>query len=509
MKIISMYLPQFHRTKENDEWWGDGFTEWSTVKRAERFSLSHYQPRVPLDSNYYNLLDKETMIWQANLMKQYGVDGQCIYHYWFKDGRQILEKPAQNLLQWQEIEMPFCFCWANESWARTWSNIGEKNSWANTFETEENRVGSGILLEQKYGREEQWKQHFDYLLPFFRDERYIKIKGKPVFLIYKASLIPCISEMIDKWREWAVENGFEGIYVIGANSNRKTESSLDAVLYHEPQRTMSIMNYRKPDRKNILTLDYDEVWNELLGIHSGNENTIYGGFVGYDDTPRRGREGIIIENATPEKFKVYLTELIAKNAANKNELIFLNAWNEWGEGMYLEPDEKYEYGYLNAVQFAKENYTEYLNKYEENSSKKDIALKKEIEFWTDKSTRYEEYWRILDAWLCLKEEGILLERYFIERNIHSIAIYGVGILGKHLLREIGKESEKVHIAYAIDRKADALHTDIKIYSPEDEFPKVDAIVVTAIYAFSDIRKQLEKRGYENIISLEEIVMERV
>ena len=184
MKVISMYLPQFHRTKENDEWWGEGFTEWTTVKSAEKFHQSQYQPRVPLNCNYYSLLEKSTMIWQADLMKQYGVDGQCFYHYWFKDGRQILEKPAQNLLQWKEIDIPFCFCWANESWARTWSRIGDKNPWANIFEREE-RNGSGILLEQKYGEEEQWKRHFEYLLPFFKDERYIKIENRPVFLIYK------------------------------------------------------------------------------------------------------------------------------------------------------------------------------------------------------------------------------------------------------------------------------------------------------------------------------------
>ena len=118
MKVIAMYLPQFHRVKENDEWWGEGFTEWTAVRGAKQLFNGHYQPRIPQNRNYYDLLEKDTMLWQASLMKQYGIDGMCIYHYWFKDGRKILEKPAENLLQWKDVDMPFCFSWANETWAR-------------------------------------------------------------------------------------------------------------------------------------------------------------------------------------------------------------------------------------------------------------------------------------------------------------------------------------------------------------------------------------------------------
>lgn len=507
MKIISMYLPQFHRTKENDEWWGEGFTEWTAVKNAEKIYSDQYQPRIPFNHNYYNLLEKETMIWQADLMKKYEVDGQCFYHYWFKDGRQVLEKPAQNLLRWKEIAMSFCFCWANESWARTWSRIGNKNPWANTFENEAPGQGTGVLLEQKYGREEQWKRHFDYLMPFFKDDRYIKIDGRPVFLIYKTALIPCINDMLKKWRMWAVENGFEGLYIVGANSNQRVDKCLDAVLYHEPQRTMSAMSDKSPDRKGVLKLDYDAVWKEILEFQSQNTNTVYGGFLDYDDTPRRGREGIIIEHASPDKFKIYLAELMAKNEAAGKEFTFLNAWNEWGEGMYLEPDMKYEYGYLEAVQYAKRNYASYLDKYKAAVLGNDCGSAKEEEFWAAKCAKYESYWRVLDAWLYLKEEGILLEQYFINRNIRSIAVYGVGILGRHLLREL--ENGSVKAAFAIDRKADALHTGIKVYSPEDDFPEADMIVVTAAYAFSEIQAQLTERGYTNVVSLEEIIMESV
>ena len=176
MKILAKYLPQFHRTRENDAWWGEGFTEWTAVKKAAPLFEGHDQPRVPKDENYYDLLQKETMLWQASLMEKYGIDGMCIYHYWFKDGRQVLEKPAENLLRWKEVPMPFCFCWANETWARSWSKIQNKNHWSDIYEQKKSNGSSGILLDQKYGREPEWKAHFEYLLPFFRDERYIKVK---------------------------------------------------------------------------------------------------------------------------------------------------------------------------------------------------------------------------------------------------------------------------------------------------------------------------------------------
>ena len=503
MKIISMYLPQFHRVKENDEWWGEGFTEWTAVKGAEKFFENQYQPHVPLDNNYYDLLNQETMKWQSALMKEYKVDGQCFYHYWFKDGRRILEKPAENLLRWNEIDMPFCFCWANETWARSWSKLKSVNPWVLTYEKKENKNDAGILLEQKYGDEEQWKNHFDYLLPFFKDNRYIKINEKPVFVIYKSAQICCLKEMMEKWNEWAREHGLEGIYVIGANSNSSVDSCLDGILYHEPQNTI---RKNTEDRRSFpLRFEYDLIWRNSLSYQSIKENAIYGGFVGYDDSPRRGKAGIVLENSDPEKFRTYLTELLAKNAANGNKLIFINAWNEWGEGMHLEPDEKYRYGFLEAIPYAKEHYKEFLSKFKNKSLMKNQSYKKEIMMWTNKCAKYESYWRIFDAWLCLKENGVSLEKFFVEKNINSIAIYGMGMLGTHLLNEL--KNGKIEVRYAIDQNADGVNADLKMYFPEDDFPEIEAIVVTAIYAFSEIKVQLIARGYFNIISLEEIIFE--
>ena len=174
MKTIAMYLPQFYRTPENDEWWGDGFTDWTAMSKAKPLFKGHKQPKFPLHNYQYDLLKKETLLWQEKLMKQYHVYGLCFYHYWFKNGRKVLEKPAENLLKWKDIEIPFCFSWANESWGRSWSNLANTNIWASNFETHKEHIGNGILLEQDYGEKEEWIEHFNYLLPFFEDERWVK-----------------------------------------------------------------------------------------------------------------------------------------------------------------------------------------------------------------------------------------------------------------------------------------------------------------------------------------------
>ena len=160
MKIIAFYLPQFHNIPENDEWWGDGFTEWTNVKKAKPLYEGHMQPRVPLGGNYYNLLDDNVKIWQADLAKKYGVYGFCYYHYWF-NGKMLLEKPMEQMLANKEVDIPFCICWANEPWTKAW--VGDERK---------------LLIAQEYGQEEEWKQHFMYLLPFFKDERYITKNGK-------------------------------------------------------------------------------------------------------------------------------------------------------------------------------------------------------------------------------------------------------------------------------------------------------------------------------------------
>ena len=192
MKIITFYLPQFHEIPENNEWWGKGFTEWVNVKKAQPLYEGHEQPRVPLNENYYNLLDPNVQVWQAKIAKEYGVYGFCYYHYWF-NGKLLLEKPMENMLKNRDIDIPFCVCWANEPWTRAW--VGETK----------------VLIPQLYGEKREWKEHFDYLLPFFIDSRYICDDGKPLVVIYRPEVIECLNEMLDYWNELAIQEGFEGL----------------------------------------------------------------------------------------------------------------------------------------------------------------------------------------------------------------------------------------------------------------------------------------------------------
>ena len=172
VKIIPFYLPQFHEIPENNKWWGEGFTEWTNVRKAKPLFEGHRQPKIPLDNNYYNLMDDNVKIWQAKIAKEHGIFGFCYYHYWFKNGRKLLEKPAEQMLQNQEIDIPFCFCWANENWSKNWDGGNRE-----------------VIMEQHYGGKQDWEMHFQYLLPFFRDKRYITVHGKPIFVIYKPEQI--------------------------------------------------------------------------------------------------------------------------------------------------------------------------------------------------------------------------------------------------------------------------------------------------------------------------------
>lgn len=506
MKVLAMYLPQFHRVKENDEWWGEGFTEWVSVKDAEPFFDGHYQPRVPQDQNYYDLMDRDTMVWQSSLMKKYKIDGVCMYHYWFKHGRQILEKPAQNLLQWKEINMPFCFCWANETWARSWSRIQNKNVWSAVREQDKNEDKNGILLEQDYGNEAQWRQHFEYLLPFFKDERYIKVEDKPLFLIYKESEISCLPEMLECWKKLAEMNGLKGIYIIGAGENTDKRYGIDAKLHHQPSKSIkqiSAMHTFK-GRHDINVWDYKEIWEKIL-----NEEPVgkvyFEGFVGYDDTPRRGEKGSIVFNTTPETFSYYLAELMAKSAARQNDIIFINAWNEWGEGMYLEPDERHGEEYLNAVLYAKTHYSHLVDKYTKKSKEMiegESWLVRELNKAINKNVRYLH---LLDRWMELREKGCSVTEKLYEAGYRKIAVYGYGILGRHFRNECIQS--KVTVEYIIDRQKEGLHTNVPVYLPEEVFPEVELMVVTAVYDYDEIYKRLKEKHDCRVISLETLIFE--
>ena len=371
MNILAFYLPQYHAIPENDAWWGNNYTEWDSLRRGEELTVGQYQPRVPLNHNYYNLLDVKVMKWQADLAKRAGIYGFCVYHYWF-NGKLLLEKPMENLLDHKEIDFPFCFCWANEDWS---------NIWEGDLDT------IRILISNKYDNRDDWRKHFEYLLPFFRDDRYIKEDNKPVLVIYNPLLIAQIDEIIDCWNNMAIEVGFSGIIFMYQSastlmSDDKRKHLFDYGIEYYPsladytrkekrwlkrnlvihnigtfirQNTGLQLNRRMKEnlngKKQIKQIEaYDEVWELILSRDIDRNDVIPGAFVDWDNTPRRKYAGKVIIGASPDKFRNYLTQQIirAEEVYHKN-LMFIFAWNEWSEGGYLEPDEKYGYAYLDAV----------------------------------------------------------------------------------------------------------------------------------------------------------------
>lgn len=380
MKIIAFYLPQFHNIPENDEWWGDGFTEWTNVKKAKPLYEGHMQPRVPLGGNYYNLLDDNVKIWQADLAKKYGVYGFCYYHYWF-NGKMLLEKPMEQMLANKEVDIPFCICWANEPWTKAW--VGDERK---------------LLIAQEYGQEEEWKQHFMYLLPFFKDERYITKDGKPLFVFYRPDIVPCMKEMIETWDKLAKENGLSGITFAFQSGDYDWNNSKEANLfdydiefqppyashwlYSNDGKFVSALKkcrrllagwagkkfgidlyrygtaqYKKMTGQTVA--NYDSMWQKIIEAKPVRSNSIPGAFVKWDNTPRHGERGQI-NVGTPEKFEYYLSKQIKHAREDYHEdMIFMYAWNEWAEGGYLEPDEDDKYGYLEAIKRALEENNEF------------------------------------------------------------------------------------------------------------------------------------------------------
>lgn len=366
MKVIAWYLPQFHNIPENDEWWGEGFTEWTNVRKAVPLSDDHNQPRVPLNHNYYDLSNIETMRWQVGLAEKYGIYGFCIYHYWFS-GKLLLQKPLEQYLNHKEMSLPYCICWANEHWTSQWVSGSEK-----------------VLIEQKYGGKEQWRKHFEYLCPFLKDDRYIKYNEKPLFVIYRPDLIDCLNEMLDYWQELAKSEGLPGIAFAYQGYKwdyvkKKDDSRFCLDIEYQPT-----LSWNAKRQKNILvkiqdilpkcvkkglavplnrlrgwlvmketagkTYDYDKEWVDILSHTPASDKSVSGVFVDWDNTPRRGANGTYMKGASPEKFKEYFRRMLIKARKEyQSDMMFVFSWNEWAEGGYLEPDEKNQYGYLEAV----------------------------------------------------------------------------------------------------------------------------------------------------------------
>ncbi len=468
MKVIALYLPQFHEIAENDEWWGEGYTEWTAVKAGEPCFEGHYQPHIPLHGNYYNLLDKNVMRWQTDLMKKYNVYGMCFYHYYFGNGRRVLEKPAENLLEWRDIDMPFCFMWANETWARSWSKVLEKVEWNNLREPQKDVTDNdGILIKQEYGDEDTWREHFEYLIPFFKDRRYIKIDNQPVFMIYQPKDICCMENMKSKWNEWAKEQGFEKIYFIGVGLECK---NLDARLQHEPKYSNLLM----PKKNNEYTDLCDQI---ITNAFLAEDECYFCGTPGYDDTPRRGALGNVFSHSTPEQFYKQMKALMYLSKKKGNEFIFVNAWNEWGEGMHLEPDEKYQYQYLEAVKNALCDFHEFGEEDKaELGTIVDKGIIEQVRLYQKHYSKTEFICNTLEQLLNLNENGESIGYLLKKNGYERIAVYGLGRIGKHVVAELNNSD--VQIIYGVDQNAWSLNFNFPLYTIDDILPQVDLILIT-------------------------------
>lgn len=356
--IFALYLPQFYQTSYNDEWWGEGYTEWTACKKARQLYVGHYQPRVPMDGNYYDLSNIESIAWQAALAREYGIDGFALYHY-YSLGDKLLDVPVEALLTHTEIDIKFFLYWANESWRKAWFGQDPK-----------------IVWKQEYGGEGDWEAHFQYCLPFFKDERYHRIDGKPVFAIYKDNDLPDTDVFVGLWQRLAREAGLPGIYFIKTADfwNGSDKGPYNTIVTREPVYTNSCgmskidilkrkisqafanLGYKLnvPDRFKRVAYrgSYDRAWENILE-REVEDGTVLGAFCDWDNSPRRGFNSIVMEGASPEKFKTYMRRLICKAVRIHSPMIVINAWNEWAEGAYLEPDERYGNGYLAAVRDAR------------------------------------------------------------------------------------------------------------------------------------------------------------
>lgn len=342
LKPIAFYLPQYHRVKENDEWWGPGFTEWTNVAKGKPNFQGHYQPHIPKHLGFYNLENVEIMREQAKLAKEYGVYGFCFYYYRFKDGKRILEKPLDNYLA-SDIDFPFCYCWANENWTRTWDGLDRE-----------------ILLEQSHNEDDDIN-FLKELIPTFHDARYIKVDGKPVLLVYRADLIKNTVEMTKKWREIAKEAGFPDIHLCAVEFygvDDPTVYGFDRAVEFPPHKYIGSTNC--PDYSISMTnknfrggiIDYRKVISQSINRERPGYTCYRGIIPSWDNTARRQDTSVTIVESNPKLYKFWLSflaEYTEMNIPENEQFIFINAWNEWAEGAHLEPDQRYGLSYLEAT----------------------------------------------------------------------------------------------------------------------------------------------------------------
>jgi tetratricopeptide (TPR) repeat protein len=338
LQPVCFYLPQFHAIPENDRWWGEGFTEWTLVRAAQSYFDGHAQPNAPAaDLGYYNLLDVATRRRQAELARAHGIYGFCYYHYWFK-GKRLLQKPLELMLEDGQPDLPFCLCWANEPWTRRWDGLD-----------------SDVLQPQDYGDEADWDAHFQALLPYLQHPRYIRVDDKPMLLLYRAGHIPVLEPMLARWRQRAAEAGLPGLWIVTMLNtfieSQRLFDGADATCEFHPG-YIANMGVRMRRHGDVTVIDTEEVWQSILSLRKVHPRQYRGAFASWDNTPRNQQRGLVYPPLSPDRFEQLLraqAERVMRDDDVADKFLFINAWNEWSETAYLEPDARRGTALLQAV----------------------------------------------------------------------------------------------------------------------------------------------------------------
>lgn len=366
IKFLAYYLPQFHPIPENNQWWGKGFTEWANVTKAKPLFRGHNQPVLPSELGFYDLRVSQTQEEQSKLALEYGIDGFIYYQYWF-GSKMLLESPAEKMLANKNIEIPFCFCWANETWKGIWHGLDNPD----------------VLIEQTYPKDEiGYIEYFNYLLPFFKDSRYIKMNEKPMFQIYRANDIPNKELFFETFTRLAKENGFKGIYFVITSTADSGKYNDDD--YIDAKISLNIFNnlryFFNPMFSNRYLRKIELIFKEKLGYTSDvvkrnkplildykslikhfNEDlkdtkSIPCAIPNWDNSARSGNKSLILHKASPEHWKTHLKQTVdlLKRKPDNPRFIVIKSWNEWAEGNHLEPDTKFGREWLQVIKEVKE-----------------------------------------------------------------------------------------------------------------------------------------------------------
>ena len=345
VRVVAFYLPQFHRIPENDVWWGEGFTEWTNVQRGKPWFLGHYQPHIPHpDVGYYDLYDDSVMEKQVAMAKYAGISGFCFYHYWFS-GRRLLEMPVERMLKTKKPDFPFCLLWVNENWTRRWDGKDEE-----------------VLITQNHADEDE-AAFVEDIVRAFQDPRYIRINNRPLFLVYRPLRLPRPLATFDHWRALCRAQGIGEIYLAGVFSYEIYDPlriGLDAAVEFPPLQAGAIAlannSLNSLSSPSGWIYDYRTVKRNMIRRKHKKRYIVYRGVMpSWDHTSRFGNKSHVFINSSPESYYSWLKralQLTRTQYQGDHRIVFINAWNEWGEGCHLEPDERYGYAWLNATRSA-------------------------------------------------------------------------------------------------------------------------------------------------------------